>query len=367
MGENNPKWVAGCMSGTSLDGVDIALIKTDGQDIFERGASHFEPFSHEERAAIQAAMGFWDPADDLVRRAAFHIENAHLRAFRQIKGYDIIGFHGQTLAHDPKNFRTHQTGDGARLSRVLGRPVLWNFREHDVKAGGQGAPLAPFYHHAVAREMGLTEPVAFLNLGGVGNITFLDPRIADPMDHRTLLAFDTGPANAPINDLMMYFYEEPMDRSGRIAMRAGGFDTRIMNEFLDDPYFLEKPPKSLDRNHFNSYQERLKQLPAEIAIATASEICVASIKAGLGQAPVHISHLYICGGGRNNLYIINRLNEVCDIKIHKIDDLGLDGDMLEAEAFGYLAMRVLQKWPISQKNTTGIKKPIWGGRLSLPD
>ncbi|MEY4981795.1 MAG: hypothetical protein RIR62_61, partial [Pseudomonadota bacterium] len=194
--KGGPVWALGTMSGTSLDGVDAAMILTDGERILDFGPSAFRPYSPDEQATIRAALGQW-PGDPAVARAAEVVEGAHAELLSRFSGAEVVGFHGQTLAHDPRGRGTHQAGNGALLARVLGLPVVWDFRSADVAMGGQGAPLAPFFHVACARRIGADRPLAFLNLGGVGNLTWVDPRQPAPESPGALLAFDTGPANAP--------------------------------------------------------------------------------------------------------------------------------------------------------------------------
>lgn len=223
----------GAMSGTSLDGVDAALIETDGIEIHGFGRSGYRAYSAAERDVLRAALGQWSgpalsPATDVVMAA----HRALLAEFPQA---DVVGFHGQTVAHAPRVQGTLQLGDGAALAETLGRPVVWDFRSADVELGGEGAPLAPFFHFACARWIGATGPVAFLNLGGVGNITWVDPSRDAPEDAGALLAFDTGPANAPVNDLVQERLGIPFDEGGRIAAR-GTVETGALELFLAEPY-----------------------------------------------------------------------------------------------------------------------------------
>jgi anhydro-N-acetylmuramic acid kinase len=190
------------MSGTSLDGVDAAMIRTDGVTIHEIGPSAYRPYSETERAVLRAALGCWQ-GDPKATKAAEVVEAAHAGIMARFSDVEIAGFHGQTLAHDPGGRGTHQAGNGALLAEVLNIPVAWDFRTADVEFGGQGAPLAPFYHYACSNFIEEKQPIAFLNLGGVGNITYVDPSVEEPEGEGALLAFDTGPANAPINDLLM--------------------------------------------------------------------------------------------------------------------------------------------------------------------
>ena len=209
----------GAMSGTSLDGVDVAEVVTDGQEIFGFGATGYHAYAPAEQVVLRGALGKWQ--GDAGLGAAFEIvQRAHIEA---LKGYqaELVGFHGQTLAHEPRGRGTHQMGDGAALAAALGKAVVWDFRSSDVELGGEGAPLAPFFHHACARYLGCTKPVAFLNLGGVGNITFVDPRIKRPEAPGAVLAFDTGPANAPLNDLCNERLGQPYDAGGALARKGG--------------------------------------------------------------------------------------------------------------------------------------------------
>ena len=211
--------VLGTMSGTSLDGVDVAVIETDGITISGFGAHGYRPYAEDERALLRAALGRW-PGEAGVADAADLVERAHIEAMAPYADeVALAGFHGQTLAHEPAGRGTHQAGDGRRLAQVLGIPLVWDFRSADVRAGGQGAPLAPAYHFALAKWIGADQPLAFLNLGGVGNVTWIDPRKAAPEEPGALLAFDTGPANAPIDDLMQSRRGLPRDADGALAAR----------------------------------------------------------------------------------------------------------------------------------------------------
>ena len=216
MRKDGALWALGTMSGTSLDGVDAAMIKTDGHAVFAFGPSAYRPYSPEEQDTLRAALGQW-PGDAEVEAAAEVVETAHAEVLARFSGAELLGFHGQTLAHDPKGRGTHQCGNGALLAQLLGLPTVWDFRSSDVTIGGQGAPLAPFYHFALARHIGAREPLAFLNLGGVGNITWIDPTAPGPENPGALLAFDTGPANAPINDLMRDRLGLSHDERGALA------------------------------------------------------------------------------------------------------------------------------------------------------
>ncbi len=359
-----PIWALGTMSGTSLDGVDAALLRTDGESIFEFGASAYRPYSASERAVLHSALGCW-PDDPRTGPAAEVVERAHLAALGGIAGAELVGFHGQTLAHDPARGRTHQAGDGASLARALGLPVVWDFRSADVAAGGQGAPLAPFFHFACAKWIGATAPLAFLNLGGVGNLTWIDPAAATPDTPGALLAFDTGPANAPIDDLMTLRLGLDHDEGGALAS-LGRFDPTALSTFLSHPYFAQRPPKSLDRDTFKGLAASVQALSDADAAATLTAIAAASVAAGMADLPQRPSRVLVTGGGRHNASLMALLE--CDLgcPVAPVESVSLDGDMLEAQAFAYLAVRVLRGLPTSAPGTTGTPAPVSGGQISRP-
>ncbi len=353
----------GAMSGTSLDGVDAAVIETDGETIFDFGPTAFLAYTAQEQTVLRSVMGEW--SSTRVAAAAEVVETAHARVLSRFENVDLIGFHGQTVAHDPDNRRTHQIGHGQVLAEVLQRPVVWDFRSADVKLGGQGAPLAPFYHFALAKYLKLDAPVALLNLGGVGNVTFVDPRKANPTDDGALLAFDTGPANAPINDLMMRHFDVAFDRDGAIA-RTGSVDAETIQMLLRDPYFARVPPKSLDRNAFDPFLQRLADLPSTDAIATATRACVAAVVNAVAFFPQPVEQILACGGGRKNATVMEGLADGVTCPVAPVDDVGLNGDMLEAQAFAFLAVRVAKGWPTSCPTTTAVSAAVGGGTVSRP-
>ena len=240
-----PVWALGAMSGTSLDGVDAAMLRTDGMRIFEFGPSGYRPYQAQHRAVLRAALGRWQGED--CGPALAVVQRAHADLLARFEGAELVGFHGQTLAHDPRGRGTHQLGCGDALAGALGLPVVWDFRSADVALGGEGAPLAPFYHWACARWMGADAPLAVLNLGGVGNLTWIDPRVDAPEAPGALLAFDTGPANAPIDDLVAARRGLDCDRDGALA-RQGRVEDGALELFLEEAYFRRMPPKSLDRD-----------------------------------------------------------------------------------------------------------------------
>ncbi|WP_417244192.1 anhydro-N-acetylmuramic acid kinase [Celeribacter sp.] len=357
-----PIWVAGCMSGTSLDGVDVALVKTDGVEIAAFGDSHFRAYAPAEQSLLRAALGTWDASAETVEL----IETAHAEALSCLsEPFDLIGFHGQTFNHDPDNNRTYQAGDGAVLAEVTGVPVVWDFRSADVEMGGQGAPLAPFYHHALARHMRATAPVAFLNMGGVGNLTWVDPAVADPAAQGALVAFDTGPANAPVNDLMQARRGKPYDADGALAAK-GTPDMAIVAQGLAHGFFLKIPPKSLDRNDFHDILTAVDALSDADAAATLTAFAAACVARAMEHCPRPPEAVYVCGGGRHNATLMAMLAAGVDCPVAPVEVVGLDGDMLEAQAFAFLAARVKRGLPTSAPSTTGVAAAIGGGRVSRP-
>jgi anhydro-N-acetylmuramic acid kinase len=280
-------------------------------------------------------------------------------------GAELVGFHGQTLAHDPHGRGTHQCGDGAVLSEVLDKTVVWDFRSADVRLGGEGAPLAPFFHFALAKYIKADAPLAFLNLGGVGNMTWIDPTALKPEDDGALLAFDTGPANAPLNDLMQTRFGKSCDENGALAA-TGEVDTSIIEAFLNHGYFYKVPPKSLDRDDFASLTDQVADLPDADAAATLTAAAAMSVAHSITHCPAPPSRVLVTGGGRRNPTLMAMLAAGLDCPVVPVEDVGLNGDMLEAQAFAYLAVRVARGLPTSCGSTTGVKAGVSGGTISRP-
>jgi anhydro-N-acetylmuramic acid kinase len=352
------------MSGTSLDGVDAAVVVTDGDRIVAFGESAYRPYTAPERAALRAALGRM-PGEPGVAEAAEVVETAHAELLSRFSGVDVVGFHGQTLAHDPRGRGTHQAGNGTLLAQVLNLPVVWDFRSSDVALGGQGAPLAPFYHFALAKRIGATEPLAFLNLGGVGNLTWVDPSHPAPEVPGALLAFDTGPANAPIDDLARARLGQGRDEGGRLAAK-GRVKKQVIESFLAHPYFYRIPPKSLDRNDFAGLLQAVKPLGTEAALATLTAAAAAAVAKGAEHFPTPVSRLLVTGGGRHNATMMRHLSRKFPCPVQPVEAAGLDGDMLEAQAFAFLAVRVMRGLPTSCATTTGVPAAVGGGQISRP-
>ena len=362
--KGKPVWALGAMSGTSLDGVDAALLHTDGERILGFGDSGYRAYSDEEQAVLRAALGRW-PGED-VSAAMRVVQTAHTELLSGFDGADVIGFHGQTLAHEPRGRGTYQIGDGSALAEAMGVPVIWDFRSADMELGGEGAPLAPFFHFACAKWIGADAPIGILNLGGVGNLTWIDPSKDRPDEDGALLAFDTGPANAPINDLMMERRGEPFDRDGALSSK-GVVAQGALELFLDEGYFRRMPPKSLDRDAFADMIGLVRELSDADAAATLTAMSAAAVLQAMEHCPTPPERVLVTGGGRHNPVLMGMMRAAMDCPVEPIEAVGLDGDMLEAQAFAHLAVRVMRGMPTSAPGTTGVRAGVSGGILSRPE
>ncbi|MEO0911521.1 MAG: anhydro-N-acetylmuramic acid kinase [Pseudomonadota bacterium] len=356
-----PLWALGLMSGTSLDGIDAAMVQTDGVRIFAFGESRFRPYQQDEHALLRRALGAMPDAPGLSEVTAC-VDMCHSVVAEGFSP-DVVGYHGQTLSHDPSAFHTFQVGDGTALSESLGRTVVWDFRTADVLSGGEGAPLVPVFHFAAAKMAELEGYVAILNIGGVANVTWLDAgaEVADSPD--ALLAFDTGPGNALINDFMAARRDMGMDRDGALAAE-GVPDEGIVARLLTHPYFTKPPPKSLDRDAFRHALDALRPLSDADGAATLTALTAASIAASTRHMPHPPDRWLITGGGRQNATLMRMIAAHTNTPVDPVEAVGLDGDMLEAQAFGYLAVRVLRGLPTSLPGTTGARLAVCGGRVS---
>ena len=362
----------GLMSGTSMDGIDAALIRTDGVAAVERLAFDFTPYGEAMRTrlrgAIAAALGMERPgADPEIDAVARDLTLAHAVAVRELlaktgvasAGIDVIGFHGQTIAHRPERGWTWQIGDGALLAQATGIAVVNDFRAADVAAGGQGAPLAPAYHRALVAPLLKDGPVAVLNLGGVGNITwFGGDEWARSADADNWGSFDTGPANALIDDWVRAEGGLSHDAGGALAA-AGSVHEDVLGTMLDLDWFDLVPPKSLDRHDFSIGPVRGLSLADGAATLTA--FTAETVRLALRHVPVALTRLLVTGGGRHNAALMAMLGARTGVAALPVEAAGWDGDALEAEAFGYMAVRALKGLPISWPQTTGVREAMCGG------
>ncbi len=349
--------VIGLMSGTSLDGVDAAWIDTDGEAVARFGAAITLPYTPDLRRDLRACLDrapSLDPADPWLLDVQVRLTQAHADAVAALgETAALIGFHGQTILHDPANRRTWQIGDAAALARATGVPVAHDFRSADVAAGGQGAPLAPVFHAALAA--GLRRPLAVLNIGGVANLT----HIGD-----TLTACDTGPGCALLDDFVHTRTGRTMDADGALAA-AGTPDEGFLRTLLADPYFTLPAPKSLDRQHFARALQAVANLSTEDGAATLAAFTARAVAAS--PLASGVEQLLVTGGGRHNPAIMRALAASLPMRVAPVEVLGWDGDAIEAQCFGYLAVRVIKTLPLSFPGTTGVPAPQTGGRLVRPD
>ncbi len=360
----------GLMSGTSMDAIDVALIRTDGVSVAEPVASTSFPLEDEVRRLLRRAMeeartltdgnarpGILQAAEEAVTTVHVHAVKTFLADLPAASPeIDIIGFHGQTVLHRPAEGLTVQLGDGAALAREVGIPVVWDMRAADVAAGGQGAPLVPVYHRILSRRVPL-RPVAFVNIGGISNVTWVD-------EGGRMLAFDCGPGNALLDDWCLRHAGLPHDEDGRLAA-AGREHGDILAGWLSSPFFIMPPPKSLDRGDFTS--EPVENLSLGDGAATLTRFTARSIARAREWFPQPARLWVITGGGRRNRHLMALLAEELDAPVVPAEAVHLNGDMMEAECWACLAVRSLKGLPLTFPETTGVPAPCRGGRFSLPE
>jgi len=358
--------VIGLMSGTSLDGVDAALLETDGEAVARPGPGLTVPYDGETRALLRAALdearavAQGAPVPQSIREAERRLTEVHAQAVKALLAkagigapdVALLGFHGQTILHRPERHWTWQIGDGALLARLTGIDVINDFRSADVKAGGQGAPLMPLYHAVMAREAGLAEPVVVVNIGGVAQVTYIRGDL--------VLAFDTGPGNAPIDDWMHRHSGKPVDQDGAFAA-TGKVNDAALDTMLANGFFERVPPKSLDRMDFG--MEAVEALSPADGAATLTAFTAASLARAREHFPDPAATWIVSGGGRHNKTLMAMLKARVNAPVLAAEDAGWDGDALEAQGFAYLALRSKKGLPLSLPTTTGVKQPMTGGKF----
>lgn len=358
----------GLMSGTSMDGVDVALLETDGTARLAFGPTGFSPYGDEDRALLRAALAQAANLEERDARPApladaeRRVTARHAQAVEKFladhridpASIDVIGFHGQTVLHRPERRLTVQIGDGASLAARLGVDVAYDFRAADVAAGGEGAPLVPVYHRALVASSGLEGVVAVLNVGGVANVTIVQGA-AEP------IACDTGPGNALIDDLMLARTGVPLDRDGATAAR-GAVDETALALMLAHPFFRKPPPKSLDRNDFSL--AAVDALSTQDAAATLTAFTAASVQSLFPHLAIQPRLAIVCGGGARNPTLMRELAARLPCDVTAAGTLGWSGDAIEAQAFAFLAVRVLKGLPLTFPTTTRAPTPLPGGRLA---
>lgn len=363
----------GLMSGTSLDGVDVALVETDGERVTALGPTGYRPYSDGERELFRQALVEGAALTDrrarpgILAKADAFVTEVHAEAVETLlaeeqidrAGISIVGFHGQTVLHKPQDRLTVQIGDGAALARTLRLPVACDFRQADILAGGQGAPIVPVFHQTMARDLAYSPPIAVLNIGGVANITYVD--IGDP------IACDTGPGNALIDDFMRARTGAPYDDKGDVAA-IGRPNQTFINDVLKHRFFDLKPPKSLDRNAFAFANIGLPDFSVPDGAATLSALTVQAVARIVPHLPAVPRAWIVAGGGARNNTLMRMLTEqLAPANVETADAAGWSSDALEAQAFAFLAVRCLKGKTITFPSTTGVKAPITGGVVFMPE
>lgn len=389
----------GLMSGTSLDGIDAAIIQTDGKaKVDGQHVTGYRPYLEHERTmllgAIAEAKELYDEvlsgqADEVTVASEFahhmrsklqiqlrdvqdFIVKAHGEAAKDLLDHhhltpldiDVIGMHGQTVLHRPHHQLTLQLGEGQALADLLDIPVVHDFRSADMEAGGQGAPLVPIYHQALALAAHLELPVALVNVGGVANVTYIGPTIEGASEggsRNDLIAFDTGPGNALLNDWVSRHGAGDMDEGGRIAAK-GCVKESVLAALLANPYFSQDPPKSLDRNHFSL--RALDGMSLEWGAMTLTSFTALAVSRADFFFPEPPKMWVVCGGGVHNPTLMAEFKKRLSGAVVTADELGWSSDYMEAEAFAYLAVRTLKSLPLTFPGTTGVVSPIKGGIVS---
>ncbi len=361
-----PMRALGLMSGTSMDGIDAAILETDGERVRGCGAVATYPYTSRFRDRLRGLLGR-EPGDgdeETIRELTLLHADAVLRLLHAdasaTGGVDVIGFHGHTVIHRPDLRITRQVGDGQLLADATGIPVVEDFRSRDVEAGGHGAPLAPLYHAALARP--LAKPLAVLNVGGVANVTWIGE---DDGGGPEVVAFDTGPGNALIDDWVQAVTGRQWDERGRLAQGGRVHEDRL-RVWLADDHFRASPPKSLDRDTYAVVLQGVRKLSPEDGAATLTAFTARAVAEARAFMPAPPLRWLVCGGGRHNRTLMAMLVDACGAPVEPVEAVGWDGDALEAQAFAFLAVRSLLGEPLSLPTTTGVPTPMTGGRLRRP-
>jgi anhydro-N-acetylmuramic acid kinase len=336
-----------------MDGIDAAFLKTDGLLHVEAGEAITVPYSEDLRQKLSELVSSGIDSKNVEEQITVKHAEVIIQLLKKTNTpaneIDLIGFHGHTVFHSPARRMTLQIGDGELLAKLTGVDVVCDFRSNDVKQGGQGAPLVPLYHQAIATK--LIKPLAILNLGGVANISWLG-------HENELLAFDTGPGNALLDDYISLHLGEKQDTGGKLSL-SGNVDQGSLKSLLEHPYFLKKAPKSLDRNEFD--WTPVSKLSIADGATTLCAFTAEAVARSIQIIPEPPEIWLVTGGGRHNLAMMQELKNRLEAPVKSVDDIGWKGDFLEAQAFGYLAVRSLKGLPLSIPSTTGVPHPLSGG------
>ena len=352
--------IIGLMTGTSMDGIDISLVQTNGLDLRRLNKNYFYKYSNKTKSFLMSILNE-DLNFNLKRKQYLDefITNEHYLALKDLeitKASDIIGFHGQTIYHNPINKTSIQIGNPKKLAKMLNKNIVFNFRSKDLELGGQGAPLAPIYHQYIIEEFNLKLPSCILNIGGVSNLTY--------WDGNKLIGFDTGPGNALMDNYMSVMLNKHFDKNGILASK-GIPDKKIIKSFLRHDYFKKPPPKSLDKLSFIDFYNQLlkKNYSNSDVMATLAELTVETIVTSLRFLPQTINSVLITGGGYRNINLMKCLKNRLNLNFLNEEQLGIEFDYIESELIAYLSARSIYNLPITFPSTTGVSKPSSGGKL----
>jgi anhydro-N-acetylmuramic acid kinase len=366
------KTAIGLMSGTSMDGIDIALLRTDGERRVERGPgasfAYDAAFRDRLKEALEIAKSIEtrEERPGSLRDIERELTLGHAKAVKRFlnennllsENIDVIGFHGQTVLHRPDAALTVQIGDGQALASETGIDVVFDMRANDMLHGGQGAPLVPVYHAALAHHLrGDDFPAVFVNIGGISNLTYIG---ADG----EILAFDSGPGNTLIDQWVEEHAGIPFDQGGMIASE-GQILEDLAATYLSHPFFTDPVRRSLDRNDFRPPSGG--QAGLEDGARTLAYVAAAAILKSARHFPAPARTYVVCGGGRLNGVIMQDLGRLAARdggRVLAAEALGLDGDTMEAEAWAYLAVRALKGLPLTFPGTTGVCRAVTGGVLA---
>ncbi len=356
--------ILGTMSGTSLDGVDLSIIKTNGSDVSEFINEYYFEYPklikkkiNDYIHSIKNKPVFENKIKISNIITKFYIDK--IKLINEINNVDIIGFHGQTVYHDPVNLISLQLGNPQLISNSLNKIVVFDFRTNDIKNGGQGAPIAPIYHKYIIEKLNVNLPSCFVNLGGIANLTYVD--------FDELIGFDTGPGNCLIDLITQKFFNMRYDYSGSLASK-GKVDNNFLNFLLDDNYFTKTYPKSLDNKYFNHYLKNNKNIPSSHLdlLATLTEFTALTVTNSIKKLPKLPNSIIYSGGGVQNLYLIERMNKKLDIPTIDINKSKFNTNFIESQLIAFLSARCIYDLPITFPKTTGVRHPTKGGKVVYP-
>ena len=355
----------GLMSGTSLDGIDASIIKSDGEEYLEIIDNIYISYPKEFKKKLSSFIQSVDNKSDIKKNINAYkslerdLTLHHTRISKEIIEKNnceiqLVGFHGQTIIHNPKYKYSIQMGDANLLSQLLKKKVIYNFRANDIRNSGEGAPLTPIYHKLLINKFEIKNPTLILNIGGISNYTFCFKN--------TILAKDIGPGNVLIDEYLKKTKGINYDKNGDIAS-SGNINHDIINQFYEHEYYNVEEKHSFDRKDFDF--NFVKGLEFEDAVATLTYFTALIITKNIKKNFRHETNIILCGGGRKNKTLIKHIKKMLKYNIKLIDEYNIDGDFVESQSFAYLSIRSLLKKPISYPSTTNVLAPVTGGEIKI--